>query len=156
MLADRFIGRVLRESTTINCLQSDIHGVDHWYRVWQNAQILASATSNVDEEIVALFALFHDAMRDNDNDDPHHGLRGWNLWLSMKKHQLLTVKQTRMLFVACTSHSLGHVTYEPTIGVCWDADRLDLPRVGIRPHPSKMSTDTGKGAASAMLTNGSV
>ena len=31
-----------------------------------------------------------------------------------------------------------------TIQICWDADRLDLGRVGITPHPSRLCTAAAK------------
>jgi hypothetical protein len=34
--------------------------------------------------------------------------------------------------------------FNPTIGCCWDADRLDLSRVGIEPDTELMSTDAGR------------
>ncbi|TML82741.1 MAG: hypothetical protein E6G09_09645, partial [Actinobacteria bacterium] len=37
----------------------------------------------------------------------------------------------------------GLTTTNPTIGCCWDADRLDLGRVGIEPDPELMSTIAG-------------
>ena len=37
----------------------------------------------------------------------------------------------------------------PTIGTCWDADRLDLGRVGIVPQPKFMSTAFAKEVAYA-------
>jgi hypothetical protein len=48
-----------------------------------------------------------------------------------------------------TQHGFGHwlqveKNVVPTIGVCWDADRLDLPRVGTRPTSDRMSTPYGK------------
>jgi uncharacterized protein len=36
------------------------------------------------------------------------------------------------------------------IGACWDADRLDLTRVGIIPDPDMMSTEPGKELAAQM------
>ena len=33
-----------------------------------------------------------------------------------------------------------------TVQTCWDADRLDLGRVGIRPHPKYLCTAVAKGA----------
>jgi uncharacterized protein len=39
------------------------------------------------------------------------------------------------------------VSEHPTIGTCWDADRLDLGRVGARPDPKYMSTEARKRAA---------
>ena len=32
------------------------------------------------------------------------------------------------------------MTSDPTVGACWDADRLDLPRVWITPDPALLST----------------
>jgi hypothetical protein len=37
-----------------------------------------------------------------------------------------------------------------TIQTCWDADRLDLGRVGIRPDPARMGTEAGKRIAHAL------
>jgi len=45
---------------------------------------------------------------------------------------------------ACILHDRGKVSADATTGVCWDADRLDLPRVGIAPAPRLMSTAEGK------------
>ncbi len=33
---------------------------------------------------------------------------------------------------------------DPTVGVCFDADRLDLGRVDVEPDPELMSTDAGR------------
>jgi hypothetical protein len=57
--------------------------------------------------------------------------------------------------VACYSISVAHISTffttlahgqlsdDPTIGTCWDADRLDLVRVGTQSEPSYMSTEFG-------------
>jgi uncharacterized protein len=31
-----------------------------------------------------------------------------------------------------------------TIQTCWDADRLDLGRVGVTPHPSRLCTEVAR------------
>jgi uncharacterized protein len=49
-----------------------------------------------------------------------------------------------LLCDAMIRHDRGHVSGDPTTGTCWDADRLDLPRVGIRPATRYMSTVEGK------------
>ena len=49
-----------------------------------------------------------------------------------------------MLHYACTWHTHGQLSSDPTIATCWDADRLDLGRVGMRPHADYMSTAKGK------------
>ena len=41
-------------------------------------------------------------------------------------------------------HTHGQLIDEPTIGTCWDADRLDLGRVGTEPEARYMSTDFGR------------
>jgi len=45
-----------------------------------------------------------------------------------------------MLAAACVRHELGEVTNHPTIGCCWDADRLELSRLHRRPKPELLST----------------
>jgi uncharacterized protein len=131
----------------LNVLQSRLHGLDHWFRVWKNAQLLTGNEPTADLEVVGLFALFHDSMRMNDVSDPDHGLRGYKLW--ERFHQLhgregfLSHKQREMFFEACAEHNKGYRTTDPTIAVCWDADRLDLHRVGIWPDSQFMSTQDG-------------
>jgi uncharacterized protein len=41
-------------------------------------------------------------------------------------------------------HSDGHVEGEPALRACWDADRLDLGRVGIRPDPAYLCTNPAR------------
>ena len=41
-------------------------------------------------------------------------------------------------------HTDAEHSDDVTIGTCWDADRLDLGRVGIIPDEAFMSTDFGK------------
>ena len=49
-----------------------------------------------------------------------------------------------MLATACAGHELGQVSDDPTIGVCWDADRLELSRLGRRPIPELLSTEAAR------------
>jgi hypothetical protein len=39
------------------------------------------------------------------------------------------------------------VSDDPTIGACWDADRLNLWRLGRRPDDRLLSTDTARDPA---------
>jgi uncharacterized protein len=41
-------------------------------------------------------------------------------------------------------HSDGHVRGDLTVQACWDADRLDLARAGITPHPKRLCTDPAR------------
>lgn len=148
MIAAQCVPYVLRESHTLNVLQSRDHGLDHWWRVWKNAKMLAASEPDSDLEVAALFALFHDSMRVNDGEDPRHGLHGYKLWerFCAMKHlgQYMSARQRETLMEACVDHNLGSTTTDPTIGVCWDADRLDLPRVGIWPDGQYMSTHAAR------------
>jgi uncharacterized protein len=138
---------VLRESTTLNVLQSRLHGLDHWFRVWKHSQMLGGRASGVDLEIVAMYALFHDSMRLNDGEDPEHGIRGFRLWIHIRDthglDRLFDHRQEEKLFEAVVEHNSGLRTTDPTIAVCWDADRLDLHRKGIWPDARFMSTQEG-------------
>lgn len=146
MIAAQCVPYVLMESHTLNVLQSRLHGLDHWFRVWQNAQMLIGMNATADLEVVALYALFHDAMRVNDGPDPGHGMRGFTLWERIdQRHEgilgkLLTDRRKELFFEACVEHSDGKVTTDPTIAVCWDSDRMDLHRKGIFPDAKYMST----------------
>ena len=46
-----------------------------------------------------------------------------------------------LLHQACRDHTSGLVDGDITVQVCWDADRLDLGRVGITPNPRRLCTD---------------
>ena len=50
----------------------------------------------------------------------------------------------KRLTTAIMAHATGGITNDSLVGVCWDADRLDLPRVGIMPKAELMCTDRGK------------
>ena len=49
-----------------------------------------------------------------------------------------------LLFEACRLHTDGHTAGDPTLLACWDADRLDLGRVGITPDPRRLCTDAAR------------
>lgn len=149
MIVTQCVPYVLHESLTLNTLQSRLHGLDHWWRVWKNAQFIAADPfiDKVDMEVVALYALFHDSMRQTEGTDTGHGERGYKLFerlsLMLDFEQYMSERQTETLFEACVDHSTGQRSCDPTIGVCWDADRLDLHRKGIMPDPRLMSTEVG-------------
>lgn len=147
MIATHCVPFVLRESHTLNVLQSRLHGLDHWFRVWKTALLLSAGDGNVDMDVVALYCLFHDSMRLNDGDDHGHGMRGFRLFERYEQiHNLDHIffpHQREVLFEACAEHSEGLHTTNPTIAICWDADRLDLHRKAIWPDARFMSTQEG-------------
>ena len=135
---------VLARSTSHS---SSLHGVAHWERVRENGVALAGATDGADPEVVGLFALFHDSMRVNDGSDPDHGRRGSALARELAGLLPLEQWQLDRLTAACDGHTDGFISDDPTVGACWDADRLDLPRVGIRPEARLLSTAAARARA---------
>jgi uncharacterized protein len=125
-----------------------IHGLPHWQRVAQRGALLAVDTgANV--KVVTLFAYLHDACREDEDEDPGHGLRGAEHASSLAGYGHLPLNDSEVILLldAIEHHSDGTLSKDPTIGTCWDADRADLWRVGITPAPRFLSTD----AAKAML-----
>lgn len=121
-----------------------LHGPSHWRRVEKNGLLLAPR-AGADVRVVRLFAVLHDARRLDEGTDTGHGQRGAELAEQLRRKQFdIDDEAYQKLYYACAWHEKGRVTGEPTIGACWDADRLDLPRVGARPLPKYMSTAYGK------------
>ena len=80
-------------------------------------------------------------MRFNDGYDPQHGPRGVALARDLRGEAFdLGEAEMGLLGFACEEHTNGGVGSHATVGVCWDADRLNLWRVGIRPDPRLLST----------------
>ena len=121
-----------------------VHGVAHWARVLENGLRLAEETgANV--EVVALFAVLHDSRRINEFTDPEHGPRAAEFAAELRGTVLdLDDHEFRLLCRACEGHTHEREHSDVTIQTCWDADRLDLGRVGIMPHPSRLCTEVAK------------
>lgn len=120
------------------------HGVVHWARVYENGMRLTDECG-ADREVVTLFALFHDSRRVNEDWDEDHGLRGAEFAQSLRDKLVhLDDDRFRSLYEACRWHTDGLHSMDPTLQVCWDADRLDLGRVGILPEPRRLCTDAAR------------
>lgn len=122
----------------------ETHGLPHWQRVERNGIILA--TSEVNITVVRLFAYLHDKCRIDNGYDVEHGKRAANM-INGIRHTLLkelTNNEFELLSKACELHTTTLRTGNLTIDTCFDADRLDLERVGIIPYPNKMATVKGE------------
>jgi uncharacterized protein len=120
------------------------HGPDHWRRVERNGLLIAP-DSGADVVVVRLFALFHDSRRVNEFSDPDHGMRGAAYARELRGSSFeISDAQFDLLETACTWHTVSTHHSDPTIATCWDADRLDLGRVGIIPDPRFMNTEMGR------------
>ena len=120
------------------------HGFDHWMRVLHNGRLLSDA-EGANLKVVELFCLLHDTQRHNENVDPQHGQRAAQFAETLRGDWFeLTDDEMDLLTEALTYHSDGYTEGDTTVQVCWDADRLDLGRVGIRPEPDRLCTNTAK------------
>ena len=128
-----------------------LHGVAHWERVERNGLLLA--TPECDVTVIRLFAYLHDSCRENDGYDLEHGPRAALMMESLRDNLLkdLSDEQFSLLQQACRQHTSTRSTGNPTIDACFDADRLDLGRVGIQPDPEKMATARGKEMAAVFF-----
>ena len=126
------------------CDAGSIHGLQHWRTVAGNGDRLCPDTG-ADPTVVRLFAYLHDHCRLDDEGDPDHGKRAAD-GLRLIPTSVVKIKpsQMRLLDYAIRHHVDGDVSDDPTIGTCWDADRLDLGRVGIVTDERYMSTAQGK------------
>jgi len=123
-----------------------LHGPGHWEQVERNAVKLAKRTPGCDLEVARLFAILHDCRRQNEGSDGMHGERAADFAQDLHDKGMLDIdlEQLAKLKYAMQFHNAGMVNHDPTIGVCWDADRLDLPRVGTRPVAEMLCTQAGK------------
>lgn len=113
-------------------------------RVRENGQRLAGLTG-ARADVVELFAYFHDACRHNNGHDPKHGARGADLARNLVGSVFdLDPEGLSLLTEACTGHTRGKTVAEITVATCWDADRLDLARVGEIPRPELLCTDAAR------------
>ncbi len=124
-----------------------LHGVAHWARVLENGRRLTALTPGADADIVELFAVFHDSRRVNDGWDHGHGGRGAQLAHELRGQYFETDDaRFALLEYACWHHTAGETKADPSVQVCWDADRLDLLRVGTRPRRELLCTQAARTA----------
>ena len=126
-----------------------IHGLPHWSRVWFHGRALA-ARLDVNPGVLAWFAFLHDSQRHNDGRDPAHGARAADFAVRLRRQGVideLDAPAFERLCEAMRLHSDGHTTGDATLLACWDADRLDLARVGIRPEPQRLCTGAARDAS---------
>ena len=99
----------------------------------------------MDRLAVLLFAALHDSMRAHDGRDPGHGPRAAKLARELLEDgPLLSGERLEALLEAIEDHDAGATSDDPTVAACWDSDRLNLHRVGIKPDPDLLSTEAAR------------
>lgn len=141
LISARFFGAILE----LYRLPPDgVHGVPHWARVAENGRRLAIETG-AHRDIVTLFAYLHDACRASEDWDPERGIRAARLALRWRGLYFdLPRKEFDLLYTACAAQGDGLLDGDITLQTCWDADRLDIGRVGMAVIPSRLCTEAAR------------
>lgn len=137
----RLVGPALRGTFRLDWNHTH-HGIAHWSRVWLNGRELARQY-DINPMIPAWFAFLHDSQRHNENLDPGHGRRSAAFARSMASQGILRGLSSHELGLLCDAmewHSEGGTHGPLAVQICWDADRLDLGRVGIYPDEQRLCT----------------
>lgn len=123
------------------------HGPAHWRAVAQAGWYIANATPEVDPLVVYLFAALHDTQRHNEYSDPEHGERAALVCGGLFGEGKLPIstQQYLALHLALREHNGAHPDrFSNVVKACFDADRLNLWRVGKIPDPDLLGTDYAK------------
>lgn len=137
------IFKYLRENFALSW--TGVHGAGHWSRVLKNGLLIAEK-EGARTDVIWLFAFLHDHMRENDCEERMHGLWAVNNAYDNLKGTYFDIDDLgwTLLARAMELHSDGFVAGNITVQACWDADRLDLGRVGVIPDPARLCTATAK------------
>jgi uncharacterized protein len=128
--------------------RSRIHGEDHWKCVALAGLWIAERTPGADLEFILTFAALHDVMRENDSSDPIHGPRAAQLLVGLLDDPGLDgfppqSQRSQDLLFAISHHTGTDDARDHSnvnVGICWDADRVNLWRVWKRPQPRFLTT----------------
>lgn len=142
---------VLRERSGM--WNSHWHGISHWNNVWANGREIGWAV-DADLEVVEYFAFLHDSQRIDEGADWLHGPRAVKFAYEHRDLFDLSHSQFKELMSAVAGHTKlmpgCKAGQNPTIATCWDADRLDIWRVGYQVDPLYLFTDRARDLADLM------
>lgn len=151
MITKEEIYKVIPKKILIEVIESfylqlfnGVHGIDHWTRVLQNGIILCDKNPNLNKNIIIAFSFFHDVGRTREDDEPIHGYNGGRRLLKYKYKINLTKEEIDKCYEACVDHTHTRHHKDPQIAACWDADRLDLYRVGVMPDVDYLNLEESK------------
>lgn len=120
----------------------NIHGIPHLRRVAVTAgRIAASIGEDIESAVVAGF--LHDCARSDDAGGTRHAHDS-----AILAKKLLSMYYPHLdaahLCDAISRHADGKTTKDLLIGCVWDADRLDLRRLGIEVDPDLLCTSIAR------------
>ncbi len=142
---------------------SRIHGARHWAHVACLGRKLAEQNDldGASLRCINAFGWTHDLWRTHDGSGNEHAQDGGIHFLNLDCDliQQLSEAEQQLVARAIRYHSDGYIACEAydlglfdgidlpeqwvidTVGCCWDADRLDLNRLGSEPKAELMSTE---------------
>lgn len=120
-----------------------IHGYNHWKNVEKIGHYLADR-NGADKTIISFFAFLHDIGREKELNEPRHGEKSVEIIKKFFKLKLNAAQYEKLLIAISEHDKVDAKSNDITIQTCWDADRLDLPRVGIFPDSKLLYTEIGK------------
>lgn len=128
--------------------ERSVHGYKHWNQVYENCLSIAARHDYalLRDEIKIFFfcfAMLHDVARENEYADPEHGPRAAALVAEL---DFLPVQADLrdVLLEAIEWHTNGIRHNNLLVQICWDADRLDIGRVGIVVDERYLQTKAAK------------
>lgn len=141
---------------------SRYHGEKHWQAVAVIGLYIASTEKTmrgqgeVDLNFITTFAQLHDIERRNDDKDINHGLRAGLMFQRLvERGQLIGWDESQPRVHAMhyalrhhndSAHKRSH-HQNVNVGICWDADRLCLTRVGEVIDSRYLTTHTARSRA---------
>jgi uncharacterized protein len=123
--------------------EEGIHGLAHSLRAAHFAKMIAKSEcpGSLDDTIIGAF--LHDIGRTDDSNDRTHASRSAEIAEELLKRHWPDLNHEKILF-AIMRHGDGLISEDPIIGTIWDADRLDLSRLGIKINPELISTEKAR------------
>lgn len=120
-----------------------IHGESHIRNVVKLAKRISRRECPQYTNDVIVGAALHDVGRRDDFGGNEHAVRGSRIAKGVIKSYWPNLHADKIV-EAIKYHTGGLTTSDPLIGSIWDADRLDLVRLGKRIDISLLSTKTAK------------
>jgi uncharacterized protein len=123
---------------------SGTHDILHWGRVFESGRRLSPATGAVGQ-VVDFFSILHDSQRRSEGGDRDYGPRAAAYARTLRSEIDLCDRDFELLIEACDCHTRGTTSgADITVQTCLDADRLDIPRVGLRINTRLLHTPAAK------------
>lgn len=131
---------------------SNIHGIKHLRKVAYLAGRFATCL-NTNIEAAVIGGYLHDCARIDDGVGNHHAHKSAVLAEKILNEIYPNYVESKTIYNAIYSHADGLISDDKIIGCVWDADRLNLIRLGIIPQLDLLSTPVARRLLSRFLNS---